>query len=334
MSARALPDTRLPSRSGWLSHEQVMGIQRARILAAAVDSMQESGYAALTVAAVVQRARVSRKTFYEVFANRGECFTAVVEEISARALSLARSAYAAENGWLAVTRSALNSLLCLIDEEPGLARIWFIDAMAGPEAVHEHKTEVTATLAAAVDLGRGVAGDRPQPSQLTAEATVGGISQIISTRLLNGSRESFAELLGPCMYLIALPYLGVEPAMFELRAQSPVRKSRRKAPADTRRGRESLRDLNIRLTYRTIRTLDAICKQPGVSNRTVAEECGISDQGQVSKLLSRLERLALIENRGLGHNRGASNAWHVAPRGLELMRTTNVQLFMRSRGTP
>ena len=63
-------------------------------------------------------------------------------------------------------------------------------------------------LAAAVDLGRAMADERRQPSRLTAEATVGGISQIIHTRLVSGHEQPFAELLGPCMYLIALPYLG------------------------------------------------------------------------------------------------------------------------------
>jgi AcrR family transcriptional regulator len=333
MSTHVLSGARLTSRPGWLSSEQVTGIQRARILAAAVDSVQESGYAAMTIADVVQRARISRKTFYDVFANRGECFAAVVEEISARASSLATSAYTAENGWLAATRAALNSLLCLIDEEPGLARIWFVDAMSGPKAVHEHKAEVMAMLAATVDLGRGLVSEKRQPSQLTAEATVGGISQIISTRLLNGSRASFVDLLGPCMYLIALPYLGVERATAELRREPSVQKPRRQVP-DTCRRSQVLRDMNIRVTYRTIRTLDAICEQPGANNRTVAEKCGINDPGQVSKLLSRLERLALIENRGLGHDHGASNAWYIAPRGLELMRATNVYQFMRSRGAP
>jgi DNA-binding MarR family transcriptional regulator len=92
--------------------------------------------------------------------------------------------------------------------------------------------------------------------------------------------------------------------------------------------------MNFRLTHRTVRALDAIREQPGVNNRTVAEESGITDQGQVSKLLSRLERLALIENRGLGQSRGASNAWHITTRGFELVRAINVHEFMRSGGTP
>jgi AcrR family transcriptional regulator len=303
------------------------------MLAAAVDALEESGHDEMTVAAVTQRARVSRKTFYDVFANRGDCFTAVVEEIFARAYSVASVAYAAESGWLAAIRSALNSLLCLIDEEPRLARIWFIDALSGPEAVHERKAEVTAMLAAVVDLGRGMADEQRQPSRLTGEATVGGISHIVYSRLMNGHQEPFAELLGPCMYLIALPYLGAARATAELRRKPPTQKSHRKA-LDPPRHTETLRDMGLRLTYRTVMVLDVICEQPGASNRMVAGESGIKDQGQISKLLSRLERLVLVENRGLGLDRGAPNAWHITPRGFELVRATSVRGVMRSRGTP
>jgi AcrR family transcriptional regulator len=303
------------------------------MLAAAVDALEELGYDEMTVAAVTRRARVSRKTFYDVFADRGDCFTAVVDEIFTRAYSVASAAYAAESSWLAATRSALHSLLCLIDEEPRLARIWFVDALAGPQAVHERKAEVCAMLAAVVDRGgHGMADERRQPSRLTGEAIVGGISHIVQTRLGNGHQRPFAELLGPCMYLIALPYLGNARAMAELRRKPPAQEPHRKAP-ETPRQTETLRDMGLRVTYRTVRVLDAICQQPGISNRMVASESGIKDQGQISKLLSRLERLALIENRGLGLDSGAPNAWHITSRGFELVRSTKAHGFMPSRGT-
>jgi AcrR family transcriptional regulator len=316
-----------------LPRQHVIEIQRARILAAAVNAIEESGYGAMTVASVIERARISRKTFYDVFANRSECFAAVIDAIFARACSVVSTAYGAESSWLAATRSGLHSLLWLIDDEPRLARIWFVDAMAGSEAVHECKAEAIAKLAAAVDVGRGMAGDRRQPSRLTAEATVGGISQLIHTRVVSGDQAPFVELLGPCMYLIVLPYLGVARAAAELRRKPPAQKPPRKAP-ERQRARATLRDLNLRVTYRTIKALDAIREQPGASNRTVAEEAGIKDQGQVSKLLSRLERLELIENRGVGPDRGAANAWHINPRGLELVRATDVHELTRPLGTP
>jgi AcrR family transcriptional regulator len=301
------------------------------MLAAAVDALDDLGYGEMTVAAVIDRARVSRKTFYDIFADRDDCFAAIIEEIAARAYSVASAAYAAESSWLAATRAALHSLLCLIDEEPRLARIWFVDSLAGPRAVHERKAEVSAMLAAVVDRGRGMADEQGRPAPLIGEATVGGISHVLYTRLVNGHRESFAELLGPCMYLIALPSLGVAQATAELRRKPPAGHQERPDPP---RGLATLREMGLRLTSRTVRTLDIISQQPGISNRMVADASGIKDQGQASKLLSRLERLALIENQGLGHDRGAANAWHITPRGLEVVRATNVYGFMRSRGTP
>ena len=74
----------------------------------------------------------------------------------------------------------------------------------------------------------------------------------------------------------------------------------------------------MRLTYRTVRVLMAIAGHPGASNRIVADGSGISDQGQVSKLLARLEGLGLIANTGLGHPRGAPNAWRLTKRGEEV----------------
>jgi AcrR family transcriptional regulator len=299
---------------------EVMDIQRARIVAAAIATVESRGYAGMTVGAVIERARVSRKTFYDVFSSRHECFMAVIEEIFAKAHSVASAACVAESGWLAATRSALDSLLCLIDAEPGLARIWFVEALSGPDAVLDYRARVTSMLVEAIDSGRGVAGEGRQPPELAAEAAIGGMSHIIHSRITNESREPFAALLGPFMYLIAFPYLGAPRARAELR-RGPAQGLSPQAAARRRR-EHSLRDIDIRLTYRTIRALGAICDHPSASNRIVAEECGIKDQGQISKLLSRLERSALIENRG--HKRRGMNAWHITERGSEVVRATNV----------
>ncbi len=74
------------------------------------------------------------------------------------------AAYAAESDWLAATRSALDSLLCLIDAESGLGRIWFVEALAGPDTVRAYRARVTSMMVEAIDLGRGVAGERGGPS--------------------------------------------------------------------------------------------------------------------------------------------------------------------------
>jgi DNA-binding IclR family transcriptional regulator len=60
----------------------------------------------------------------------------------------------------------------------------------------------------------------------------------------------------------------------------------------------------MRLTYRTARVLEILAEQPGLSNRKLAEQAGIADQGQVSKLLGRLQRLGLVQEQGPGPRQG------------------------------
>ncbi len=79
-------------------------------------------------------------------------------------------------------------------------------------------------------------------------------------------------------------------------------------------------ELPVRITYRTMRVLDVIAGQPGLSNNEVAERAGISDPGQVSKLLARLKGLGLIENTGAGQASGAANAWRLTGEGRALQR--------------
>jgi DNA-binding IclR family transcriptional regulator len=73
----------------------------------------------------------------------------------------------------------------------------------------------------------------------------------------------------------------------------------------------------MRMTYRTLRVLAAIEAQPDLSNCEVAERAGISDQGQISRLLARLGRLGLIENTGR-QSRGGANAWRLTSEGRRL----------------
>ena len=87
-----------------------------------------------------------------------------------------------------------------------------------------------------------------------------------------------------------------------------------------------LGDLEIRVTYRTLCVLAAIAADPGASNRIVGKAAGVEDQGQISKLLARLERVGLVHN-GNSHApaRGLANAWKLTERGHLITRSLVVQ---------
>src|SRR5438445_593493 len=187
-------------RLGEAPRARVVEIQRSRLLAAASGAVDELGYARTTVADITERARVSRRPFYDLFANREDCLLAV--------------------------------------------------------------------------LGKGV-------------------GRTGTWRL----RHRFAGPAG---------------------LTSPARL----ADLPLASGRDPLAEVPMRLTYRTALVLEMIARHPGVSNRLAAELAGISDQGQISKLLARLARLGLIVNTGEGHHaKGEPNEWRLTDKGLQVTQT-------------
>jgi AcrR family transcriptional regulator len=246
---------------------RVRDIQRARILAAAVDTVEEVGYARMTVAQVIARARVSRKTFYDIFADREDCFRAAFDEALAEASSLSRLVYRRESSWREGIRAALARLLVFMDDEPDLARLLLVESLAAGTTVLERRSEVLSELSEVVDRGRSVAHSVSEPSRLTAEGVVGGVCALLYARLLEEAREPLTDLLRPLISMIVLPYLGPAAASRELsRPAAPVSRGARVAQPP-RKADAELEGLKVRLTYRTVQVLTVIASHPRATNR-------------------------------------------------------------------
>jgi AcrR family transcriptional regulator len=306
-----------------MPHGQVMEIQRSRMLAAAVEAVEEVGYSGMTVAQVIGRAKVSRKTFYHVFADREDCFLAAFEEAVNEAGALLGEACAGEAGWRESTRAGLFALLSFLDEEPALAKLCVVEALAAGTTVLERRARALEGLTEVVDRGRSVMKPTRELAEVTAEGVVGAVFAVLHGRLLDeGNTEPLVDLLGPLMSIVVLPYLGARAASGEL--SRPALEARRRGQRSPTRApsKDPLEGLDMRLTHRTVRVLTSIAERPGSSNRVIAQGAGIADPGQISKILSRLERLRLLENSGKGQAGGTSNAWRLSERGAQVERAT------------
>jgi AcrR family transcriptional regulator/DNA-binding MarR family transcriptional regulator len=310
------------SRSSGLTRGRVTEIQRSRMLAAALSAVEEVGYGRMTVAQVIGRAKVSRKTFYDVFADREDCFLAALEQAIGQAGRVVKEAYESENGWREGVRAGLAELLVFFDEEPALARLCLVEALGAGPRVLERRAELLDELAKVVDRGRFATSAVREPPEVVAEGVVGAVFAVLHTRALEQDGvDRFASLLGSLMNIVVLPYLGSRAASRELSRPAPERRRERGSRASAQ-SRDPMAGLSMRLTYRTVRVLVVIAEHPGASNREIAERSGVADQGQISKLLSRLARLELVENTGDGQEKGGSNAWHLTPRGARVERAT------------
>jgi AcrR family transcriptional regulator len=309
---------RLRPGPGGLPRGQVTAIQRSRMLTSAVQTVEQLGYSGMTVAQVIGRAKVSRKTFYDVFADREDCFLAAFDHVVAQARALVLQACVEETGWRETVRAGLARLLRFMDDEPGLARLCVVEALGAGGKVMERRAQVLSELAAFVDRGRRTGGSSRELPAVTAEGIVGAVFTVVHTRVAEDDQRPLSDLLGSLMSMIVLPYLGAAAASRELSRPAPELNMSGRVPVPAAADRDPLEGLKMRLTYRTVRVLIVIGEHPGVSNREVAESSDIADPGQISKLLMRLQRLDLVENRGGRRSRGATNAWHLTERGAEV----------------
>jgi hypothetical protein len=232
-------------------------------------------------------------------------------------------------------RAGLAAFVRFVEDEPLRARLLLVESLGGGPRVLERRARALAPAIAAVDAGRTPAGtahdgarasdgrrrgERRRGEELTtplvAEAAVGALLAVLHRRLVDGyERGALLALCPQLMSLVVRPYLGDAAARAELG---------RPAPAPT--GPAALSDaplgrLPLRLTARTMSVLAAVAEHPGASNRRIGNHVGVEDQGQMSKLLRRLEGHGLLVNEGAGQIRGAPNAWVLTPRGAQIGRT-------------
>jgi AcrR family transcriptional regulator len=283
------------------------------LLAATVSAVDELGCESATVADITGRARISRRTFYELFSNREECLAAVLEDAAAVVRREIAAADLGGSEWLDRVRGGLRVILSFFDREPELARVCVVQAPRGGPLVLACREEILAELVEVVDDGRNRSAGA-SCTALTAEGLIGAGLAIVHLRLSRAGHGPLIELLSELMGMIALPYLGVAAARREQARSVPAQALG--SPVGPRSvASDPLGGVAMRLTYRTARVLECVAEIPRANNRQVAERAGISDQGQVSKLLARLARLGLLANEGKGHAKGEPNAWSLTPKG-------------------
>jgi AcrR family transcriptional regulator len=300
-------------------HGRIAAIQRARLLTAVAEACAEHGAGNLTVGHIVERSGVSRRTFYDAFGGREDCLLAAVDQALSRLAERVTPAYREPGRWLDRMRTAVLQTLEFFDEDPHTARLLLVETLgSGTQALNRRQTTLT-TIIAALDEARRQTKSTVNPPPLAGEGALGGALAVLHARLLDPQHEPLVELAGQLMSILVLPYLGASAARRELNRPLPPATTRKQPPTNP------LSNLDMRLTYRTVRVLTAVANNPNASNRELATAAGIHDQGQASKLLTRLKRLGLVENTGAGISHGTTNAWTLTQTGTKIQQAISAQ---------
>jgi AcrR family transcriptional regulator len=265
------------------------------------------------------RAGVSESIFPDVFSTVDECFQAAFEEGLGQLARAVDTAAGLEVSWLDRLRAGLVAFLGFLDDEPVWGRLLILESPItdGPAGLRrEHR--VLGVLSSLLDHGALQASGKLMPaSMLTSEFVVGGAISVIRAQMLKADGPALVELAPSLMSFIVRPYLGhvAANAEFEGRpsANDDAAGGGRVPPREAELAPAAV--LPVRMTHRTTLVLRAIADAPYSNNRGIAQSAGLTDEGQTSKLLSRLERQGVIENVGVGPARGEPNAWLITAAG-------------------
>lgn len=204
-----------PGRHG-LSRSYVAANQRERILDAVVDVVAFKGYVAMSVEDIVSTAGVSRRTFYDNFKSKDEAFLQAFDAIGGEAVQRVGAAYDASARFADGVIACLRAFLEFAASEPRYADMCIVEVLAaGPPAI-ERRNAVMKALAELLHRGAETIPDGIRPPRLTAETVIGGIYEVIYSRVLQGESSGLVSLLPDLAYSMMLPYLGHEAAQIEV----------------------------------------------------------------------------------------------------------------------
>lgn len=169
---------------------------RHRALAAMADAVGERGYPETTVRDVLERARMSRRTFYQLFDNREACFLATYDHARSEALAWLDRGDASHNACAPHLPSVLADTLEYLATKPGFARVLVVEPVAaGPLGLERHERTMR-ELAQRLEQssGPGGAGLGPDQLRLRCEASVGAVHRVLAARIVEGRARDLPGL--------------------------------------------------------------------------------------------------------------------------------------------
>lgn len=189
--------------------------QRNRIHQAIIEVVSERGYPETRVVDVIEAAGVSRKTFYELFDSREDCFLAAYDVLLDNLIGEATDAFESRTGapWAERIGMALEALVRHLTDHPAEARFAIVEVLAaGPKALARRDAALR-QFTGFLEPGRSESS--VELPGIISIAVAGGINELLYSEILHGAVARLPSRLPDLMFWVALPFLGADAAAAE-----------------------------------------------------------------------------------------------------------------------
>jgi AcrR family transcriptional regulator len=206
----------LPGGRHGIPPEVVAESQRDRILKGMTIAAGRNGFRDAHITEVVHRAGVSRRTFYEHFKGKDECFAAAYARSMEQLWQLTLRDFEVEDDWADGLRAGLGAMLSALARRPEVASVCFVEVLAaGPLAAAQRDEAMRKFL----PLFEGAPTEVPRTLRIFEALGLGRVADlgaVLRREIAAGGVEQLPELLPELMYVMVLPFLGPEAAAQEL----------------------------------------------------------------------------------------------------------------------
>jgi AcrR family transcriptional regulator len=199
----------LPRGRHGLPHAFIVTNQRERLLSAIAITCTTKSYPTVTIKDITDGARVSRRTFYDLFSDKEDCFLAAYDTFVENSFVALTDAYAtAGRTWAERVGASLRRLLELCAEDPPFAHLAVVDVHAAGRAALERRDATLRRFAVFLDPGRNELPESLAGHKALTRAVVGGLYESLYNRIKAGETERLPELARDLHYCAMVPFMG------------------------------------------------------------------------------------------------------------------------------
>jgi AcrR family transcriptional regulator len=195
--------------------------ERERIVEALIEVAAERGYLDTTIELVLDRAGLDRAAFDRHFRGRYDCFLSAWQEINEQCMGAILDAYNSQEDWLDRLRAVACQVVESLQSDPARAT-FAVEVLASGDAARARRDMTLRAMASLIDAGRNEMEDPEAVPHTTAEALAGAAYGQIYSKVINDSMEDLPLLMPQLVSAAAMPYLGVDAALEELRHGSDI----------------------------------------------------------------------------------------------------------------
>jgi AcrR family transcriptional regulator len=196
METRKRPSIKLTGGPHGIPRAIVHEVQRGRLLDALAEVIAEEGYLDTTVHKILKRAGISRRTFYEIFADKEDCFLVAYQEAADHVIVLVQRACRLGGTPEIRIENSLRAMLEFAEREPHVARMCIVEVMAAGAKARQRRAKTMERLTGLVAGALAERCDSREEALLRARVLTGGVHEMVYDSLTRGEVDGISELAG------------------------------------------------------------------------------------------------------------------------------------------